>query len=135
MVHCAAPVQACRTWNDKRPAGAGYSAAVFDDLAQRFELPDGRNKWDRPLFTLQTASGDWAQALEEVVAAMKDPEQQTNKLNKAAVLVPSIATAPQAVVATNLLHELDSAAQEVIASISEAQQAVPGAVHCFTVVT
>jgi len=31
----------------------GYDAAVFDDLVFRFERPDGKNRWDAPLFVLK----------------------------------------------------------------------------------
>lgn len=31
----------------------GYDAAIFDDLVFRFERPDGKNRWDAPLFVLK----------------------------------------------------------------------------------
>lgn len=48
VLHCEVPVEQCRDWNAARPDG--YSAAVFDDLAGRFERPDSRSRWDAPLF-------------------------------------------------------------------------------------
>ena len=30
----------------------GYESAIFEDLIQRFEEPEGRNRWDSPLFTV-----------------------------------------------------------------------------------
>ena len=31
----------------------GYDGAIFDDLVFRFERPDGKNRWDAPLFVLE----------------------------------------------------------------------------------
>lgn len=31
-----------------------YSREIFDALVMRFEAPDGRNRWDSPLFTIQS---------------------------------------------------------------------------------
>ena len=36
----------------------GYDAAVFDDLVFRFERPDGKNRWDAPLFVLKPTPGE-----------------------------------------------------------------------------
>ena len=72
VVHCDAPEDDARAWNEARrgsggssddraaasdPASAaewgGWDAKIFDDLAFRFERPDGKNRWDAPLFTLR----------------------------------------------------------------------------------
>ncbi len=50
VLHCDVPAQQCREWNAARPEQDAYSPAVFDDLAGRFERPDGRGRWDSPLF-------------------------------------------------------------------------------------
>ena len=39
--------------NDFHEEWGGYDAAVFDDLVFRFERPDGKNRWDAPLFVLK----------------------------------------------------------------------------------
>ena len=39
--------------NDFHEEWGGYDAAVFDDLVFRFERPDGKNRWDAPLFVLE----------------------------------------------------------------------------------
>lgn len=52
VLHCDVPAEQCREWNAGRPDG--YSPAVFDDLAGRFERPDSRSRWDAPLFECAT---------------------------------------------------------------------------------
>ena len=63
VVHCdcsAAAAAACNAASgEDGPAGARASrwpAEVMTDLCARFERPDARNRWDKPLFTLHTGA-------------------------------------------------------------------------------
>ena len=80
VVHCDTPEEYARAWNEARrgsggssdddraaastPTSAaewgGWDAKIFDDLAFRFERPDGKNRWDAPLFTLRPPLGGFA---------------------------------------------------------------------------
>ena len=44
-----------RAWdqNLRRDENQQYSQEIFDALVMRYEAPDGRNRWDAPLFTIQ----------------------------------------------------------------------------------
>lgn len=44
-----------KSWelNLKKSESSQYSKDTFDALIMRFEAPDGRNRWDSPLFTIQ----------------------------------------------------------------------------------
>ncbi|KAL3938142.1 MAG: hypothetical protein SGARI_001858 [Bacillariaceae sp.] len=45
-----------KEWNDsKRPGNGGYSPELLQELILRYEPPDERNRWDRPLFTVDMA--------------------------------------------------------------------------------
>ncbi|XP_049989091.1 protein KTI12 homolog [Alexandromys fortis] len=35
-----------------KPASSAFPPELIESLAQRFEAPDSRNRWDRPLFTV-----------------------------------------------------------------------------------
>lgn len=50
VLQCSVPEEAARAWNAARPAQQAYSEAVFRDLWSRYEEPDSRNRWDKPLF-------------------------------------------------------------------------------------
>ena len=50
VLQCSVPEDAARAWNTARPAQQAYSEAVFGDLWSRYEEPDSRNRWDKPLF-------------------------------------------------------------------------------------
>ena len=39
--------------NLKQEETCQYSQEIFDALVMRYETPDGRNRWDAPLFTIQ----------------------------------------------------------------------------------
>jgi len=178
MVHVDMPVERCRTFNQERFSSETYSAAVFDDLAGRFERPDAKNRWDSPLFTIKEGiiqSQDKAEIpfLEEpqdddenhlrlgeendsehqmdlvvrsIVAAMtvhpkrgKGKAESTSQpcnnprdstlascsqeayFRASAPLTPSFATNSTPLLSTNTLHEMDSALQEVVDKISQAQ--------------
>ncbi|KIY99639.1 putative Protein KTI12 like protein [Monoraphidium neglectum] len=113
-----------------------HAAAIryrFDDLARRFEMPDSRNRWDAPLFTLRPA-GDHAECAEvlDLVAATVTgaAEAPGNAAGAAAatgqLLQPTIATTNPGLLGTNVLHEIDSAAQTVVTAISNAQTQAGG---------
>ncbi|PNW70227.1 hypothetical protein CHLRE_17g711050v5 [Chlamydomonas reinhardtii] len=136
MVHVDTEVSQCRQWNEARPEAERYKQDIFDDLAGRFERPDARNRWDAPLFTLHPASGTGTTSIGEdaepeadvlagVVRAMLD-EQPNVQARVARDLTPTMATANPTLLATNTLHEIDQAAQEILNAITEAQAAAAG---------
>ncbi|KAG2489062.1 hypothetical protein HYH03_012498 [Edaphochlamys debaryana] len=139
MVHVDTEVDTCRTWNAARAEGERYRPEIFEDLASRFERPDGRNRWDAPLFTLHPATGlgcssggeggePEAEVLGAVVRAVAEDAGGAGgaQARNTRELLPNLATSNPALLATNTLHEIDTAAQEVIEAIMEAQAAAAG---------
>ena len=127
-MHCDVPIQTSAEWNAARDSSAAYSQAVFDDLSSRFERPDSRNRWDKPLYTINTAE-DLGSHVSEIVVSMTNTGHAAGNRQQASSssdLVPTSATSNPALSATNLLHEVDKAAQEVIAAVNEAQSAAAG---------
>ena len=49
--------------NAARPADCAYSEASIADLCSRFEVPDSKNRWERPLFRLSSPA-DLAEQLQ-----------------------------------------------------------------------
>uniref|UniRef100_A0A5F8GYA6 Protein KTI12 homolog n=1 Tax=Monodelphis domestica TaxID=13616 RepID=A0A5F8GYA6_MONDO len=92
-----------------------FPPELLDALAQRFEAPDSRNRWDRPLFT---------------VVGLEDPlplAQIRAALFESPVPAPHQATQSQPLSSTNFLHQLDQVTSQVLAALIEAQKtAVPG---------
>jgi len=129
VVHCDVSIETAQEWNLARDPAPAYSQAVFDDLTSRFERPDARNRWDKPLYTIHPASEDFSTQLQETVLAVTGTSEVKGNAHAASVsseLVPTSATSNPSLSATNLLHEVDKAAQEVISAITDAQTAAAG---------
>jgi len=127
VVHVATPADVCRQWNGTRGQQAAYPPGVLEDLLGRFERPDSKSRWDAPLFEVSPWQEDGDQVaavLQRAAAAMVGGAAASAPA--AALLNPTVATAAPAASSTNLLGDIDSAAQHVIERIVDAQQAAGG---------
>ncbi|KAM6218466.1 protein KTI12 homolog [Rhynchocyon petersi] len=96
-------------------SSAYYSPELLEALRLRFEVPDSRNRWDRPLFTL--VGLEEPLPLAEIRAALFE--------NRAPP--PHQATQSQPLASGSFLHQLDQITSQVLAGLMEAQKnAVPG---------
>jgi len=86
-----------------------YSREIFDALVMRFEAPDGRNRWDSPLFTIQS---DDELPFKEIAASLY--ERKAPKPNQSTQSLP--------LTSTNFLYELDCVTQEIVNRVVEAQK-------------
>eukprot|EP00899_Mesostigma_viride_P010036 jgi/Mesvir1/19033/Mv12797-RA.1 len=128
MVHCDVPLDICRAWNAARRASGGdsYPDTVFEDLGNRFETPDGRNRWDSPLFSLHPMDeGGISEAQLQAIVSSLNPAARAGK--KPVKLQPTIATQQIASSDTNHMYELDTTIQEIINMILKSQTATGGA--------
>ncbi|KAB1268434.1 Protein KTI12-like protein [Camelus dromedarius] len=99
----------------KPVSGDFYTPELLEALALRFEAPDSRNRWDRPLFTL--VGLEEPLPLAEIRAALFE--------NRAPP--PHQSTQSQPLASGNFLHQLDQITSQVLAGLMEAQKsAVPG---------
>lgn len=98
-----------------KPASHAFPPELLESLAQRFEAPDSRNRWDRPLFTV--VGFEEPLPLAEIRSALFE--------NRAPP--PHQSTQSQPLSSGNFLHQLDQATSQVLAALMEAQKgAVPG---------
>ena len=128
-MHCDVPIKTSAEWNAAREPSAAYSQTVFDDLASRFERPDSRNRWDKPLYTINTAAEDLDIQINDILVSVTTAGNAAGNRQQASSssdLVPTSATSNPALSATNLLHEVDKAAQEVITAVNDAQSSAAG---------
>lgn len=87
-----------------------YSRALFAELIQRYEEPNGSSRWDSPLFRI--ASEEVAPAFEKIIAAVL-----AGKPSK-----PNKSTQSQPLTTDNYLQELDNQTQAVIRQIQLSQE-------------
>ena len=48
-------VNVVEEWNNQRPVDEQYRPQLLKELIQRYEPPDQRNRWDKPLYTIDVA--------------------------------------------------------------------------------
>ena len=68
VLQCSAPRETAEAWNAVRPPAEAYSETVFADLWSRYEEPDSRNRWDKPLFRLDAGQAEESDAILQVAA-------------------------------------------------------------------
>ncbi|XP_042853087.1 protein KTI12 homolog [Panthera tigris] len=99
----------------KRMVSTFYSPELMEALTLRFEAPDSRNRWDRPLFTL--VGLEEPLPLAEIRAALFENQAPP----------PHQSTQSQPLASGSFLHQLDQVTSQVLAGLMEAQKrAVPG---------
>ncbi|XP_012877726.1 PREDICTED: protein KTI12 homolog [Dipodomys ordii] len=96
-------------------SGAAFSPELLEALTLRFEAPDSRNRWDRPLFT---------------VVGLEEPlpfAEIRSALFENRVPPPHQATQSQPLASGSFLHQLDQVTNQVLTGLMEAQKsAIPG---------
>lgn len=137
VLYCDVEDTHCRKWNEERieKEEPSYNGKIFEDLVQRFEKPDRRNRWDSPLFELWSSKD----GIENSSAAILDAvsyltKKIDSKTRDVKVLQPTIATQSARFSEANSLYEMDRATQEVTNAIVEAQLlAMGGSVNGLSV--
>lgn len=119
----------CRKWNEERreKSEPAYDDKIFEDLVRRFERPDGKNRWDSPLFELfPSRSGIEKSSAAIIDAVTYLTKRIDSKTKDVKVLQPTIATQGARSSEANSLYELDRATLEVMNLIVEAQSRALG---------
>lgn len=86
-----------------------YSFELFEDLANRMEVPNQKNKWDSPLIILRENEEVPLENIFQIIVNGKS-------------LTQNMATVKQPALEQNYLHLVDQAAQAVIEFILKAQE-------------
>nr|XP_020037758.1 protein KTI12 homolog [Castor canadensis] len=101
--------------SEKHVSGTFFSPELMEALTLRFEAPDSRNRWDRPLFTV--VGLEEPLPLEEIRTALFENRPPP----------PHQSTQSQPLASGSFLHQLDQVTSQVLAGLIEAQKsAVPG---------
>uniref|UniRef100_A0A5B6YVZ7 Protein KTI12 homolog n=1 Tax=Davidia involucrata TaxID=16924 RepID=A0A5B6YVZ7_DAVIN len=136
VLYCDVEETHCVKWNgERREVGeSSYDDEIFEDLLRRFEKPDGRNRWDSPLFELWPSKDGIEKTSAAILGAVLYLTKKVeSKIRDDRVLQPTIATQTTWLSEANSLYEMDRATQEVITFIMEAQsQAIGGPMNGIT---
>ncbi|CAG9864462.1 unnamed protein product [Phyllotreta striolata] len=90
--------------NEQRNSPEKYDRATFDALVMRYEDPDGKNRWDAPLFTCYLNSD-------------LNKEEIYSALFKKPLPKPNMSTQNPPLKSTNFLYELDRTTKKIADSL------------------
>lgn len=131
LLHCTVPRDTAEAWRqaalDAAQTDTTYTPhhhEVFDDLWQRFEVPDTRNRWDRPLIEVDPRDADATRAaVAAAVAALLGREHATQDVAvpSTTALKPTVATSRQLPTDTTRRTMIDRATQAVVQHVMDAQ--------------
>jgi len=113
VIFCDTNLDIIRQWNGLRTETDQYEPEVLEALAVRFELPNGNNRWDKPLFSLQVGDPLPGADVAAAIFHRKPPP-------------PNLSTLTQPLEASDFLFLLDKKTQEVVKEVFQGQQ---GACH------
>lgn len=74
VVHACAPRDTCEARDTERlqRGDDAWGDTLFRALYNRFETPNGRNRWDSPLFPVDTTTPEWKSSLSKIVTSLRD---------------------------------------------------------------
>eukprot|EP01103_Thecamoeba_quadrilineata_P020546 TRINITY_DN8882_c0_g1_i1.p1 TRINITY_DN8882_c0_g1~~TRINITY_DN8882_c0_g1_i1.p1 ORF type:complete len:274 (+),score=50.16 TRINITY_DN8882_c0_g1_i1:103-924(+) len=110
VVHCDYSPEKTLDWHSNDSSSNKFNDSLFEELALRFERPNPRNRWDKPLFTIsETQPLEPSLVFEAIVNNRNAP-------------TPNSATQPHVLSETNYLYQLDQKTKEIVNAVVEAQK-------------
>lgn len=73
VVHSCAPSEVCEARDTERlqRGDDAWGETLLRALCNRFEPPNGRNRWDSPLFPIDTTAHEWESSLSTIVTSLR----------------------------------------------------------------
>eukprot|EP01091_Cochliopodium_minus_P007309 TRINITY_DN17208_c0_g1_i1.p1 TRINITY_DN17208_c0_g1~~TRINITY_DN17208_c0_g1_i1.p1 ORF type:complete len:271 (+),score=72.10 TRINITY_DN17208_c0_g1_i1:30-842(+) len=105
VLFCDTPLEMAIQFNLKNENK--YEENILKSLASRFEAPNGKNRWDKPLFTVNP----------EDKTPLKELEEHIN--NK--VVKPHTSNVPEVQKESNFIFQIDQISQDIINTITKVQ--------------
>lgn len=112
IVYCDVSRDDARKWNEELPEERRWDSKLFEELCARMEVPNPRNRWDKPLFVLKK---DDPTPCEEIMNTLFDPGSLPTR---------NVATELAKVEEPNFLYEMDQVTQAIINALMDAQQSM-----------
>nr|XP_015903344.1 protein KTI12 homolog isoform X2 [Parasteatoda tepidariorum] len=108
-IHCDLLPDDCWIYNNAKIQAEQYNKSIFDALVQRFEVPEDKNRWDSPLFTIHKDEDIPLTEIEAALFSRKAPP-------------PNQSTQNQPLSSTNFLYDLDKITQDIVKEILNSQR-------------
>uniref|UniRef100_F1L3H9 Protein KTI12 homolog n=2 Tax=Ascaris TaxID=6251 RepID=F1L3H9_ASCSU len=125
VVFCEANAQTSKWLDSQKDENERYEEGKIDDVLMRFERPDGKNRWDSPLFTIQI-NGNYEQEDGDAVGLPRSVtipfEEIFASLLKGKALSANLSTQSAPLAPSNFLHDLDRTTQEIVSNVFQKQK-------------
>ncbi|CAL2038939.1 unnamed protein product [Caenorhabditis brenneri] len=135
VVQCTPSSDTCHWLNEQKPEGERYSKEIIDALLMRYEAPDTKFRWEKPLFEIKIGKNEKSINSEEIednmMIDLEHPSPRFAKIFDEEIVEwicngtelnenQSTQTVPLA--PTNFLHELDRSTQDVVTVLLNSQR-------------
>ncbi|XP_060075180.1 protein KTI12 homolog [Ylistrum balloti] len=127
-VFCDSNKDSVSAWNQDRPPEERYTQEILDALIMRFEPPNSNQRWDSPLFTVQSEDILSGQQIVDALLNRKPPPPNMATQN---VSLPELSSLPPLNMATQNSVPVLMAAQKTCVPGDEIP--IPGAKEKITV--
>lgn len=137
VIQCSPPADTCHWLNDQKPeVDQKYPREIIDQLIMRYERPDTKFRWEKPLFEVKIGKSERAPPTADI-----DNDDMTIDLEHSAPRYANIfddeivewicngteltenqSTQTVPLAPTNFLHELDRSTQDVVTVLLTAQR-------------
>lgn len=129
LIYTMCPLDTIKSWN-KAEGHEPWNDELLTQLVQRYEEPNGKNRWDSPLFELLTTQDSIKDSFDNICAAIFHTDVKNNRdpLSKA-LQKPNSATILKPASQSNFIQILDSETSMVVKKIMEhikIQQSIGG---------
>ncbi|CAO4372467.1 unnamed protein product [Caenorhabditis nigoni] len=124
----------CHWLNEQKPEGERYSREIIDQLLMRYEKPDTKFRWEKPLFEVKIGKAEKALPTEiddDMSIDLEYPaprfanifaDEIVDWICNGTELTENQSTQTVPLAPTNFLHELDRCTQDVVTVLLNAQR-------------
>ncbi|KAF1756425.1 hypothetical protein GCK72_012878 [Caenorhabditis remanei] len=134
VIQCSPSADTCHWLNEQKPESSRYSKELIDQLLMRYERPDTKFRWEKPLFEVKIGKAEKALPSEiddDMTVDLEYPaprfanifdEEIVEWICNGTELTENQSTQTVPLAPTNFLHELDRSTQDVVTVILNAQR-------------
>ncbi|CAI2352300.1 unnamed protein product [Caenorhabditis sp. 36 PRJEB53466] len=138
IIQCTPSEGTCRWLNERKPESSKYANEQIGQLFMRYEKPDTKFRWEKPLFEIRVGTSEKAvqfqsgeDGLDDMSIDLEHPSPRfTNIMDEEIVdwicngtsLTENQSTQVVPLAPTNFLHELDRSTQNVVTVLLNGQR-------------
>ncbi|CAB3406712.1 unnamed protein product [Caenorhabditis bovis] len=132
VVQCTPDEETCRWLNEQKPENERYTNEQISQLLMRYERPDTKFRWEKPLFDIKIGKSEsQIDDIDDMSVNLEHPSPRNAQIFDDEIidwiingveLTENQSTQVVPLAPANFLHELDRATQDVVTTILNAQR-------------